>query len=225
MGNASIRQGATCLQASRDPSSFCPHPTPFCGVCCPASLPFAFQELLTPQSWWGGLSHLPLEPQKGAQGRDSARRFPPGGTGTQELSAGCEDGRGRASLLKPPGLLVQVGEAERRSIELPLGQNQASLQGPLVGEGRHCSGVCRRSLKIRSGSLQSLFTLSGNWSSQSTGGAPSSAAAWSRGKPSSQGQEEVGLSQEGLDGLTASPLGGDRPVTQQAAPRARMLQN
>ena len=136
MVNASIRRGATCLQASRGPSS-----TPLCGVCCPASLPFAFRELLTPQSWWGSLSHLPLEPQKGARGRDSARCFPPGGTGTQKLSAGCEDGRGRASLLKPPGLLVQVGEAERRSAELPLGQNPASLQGPLVGEGRHCSGV------------------------------------------------------------------------------------
>lgn len=78
---------------------------------------------------------------------------------------------------------------------------------------------------MRSGSLQSLFTLSGNWSSQSTQAPPSSAAPWSRVKPSSQGPEEVGLSQEGVDVLTASPLGGDRPVTQQATPRARLLQN
>ena len=59
--------------------------------------------------------------------------------------------------------------------------------------------------------------LSGNWSSQSTQ-APPSATGWSRGKPSSQGPEEVGLSQEGVSGLTTSPLSADRPVTQQATP-------
>lgn len=37
------------------------------------------------------------------------------------------------------GLLVQAGET-KRSAELPLGQNPASLKGPLMGEGRHCSG-------------------------------------------------------------------------------------
>lgn len=179
MGNASIRRGATCLQASRDPSSFCPHPTPFCGVCCPASLFFAFRELLTPQACWGGLSHLPLEPQKGARGRDSARCFPPGARG---LRSECRlrGWTGQTPPLKPPGPLVRVGEAER-SAELPLGQNPASLQGPLLGEGRHCSGAQRRSLKMRSVSLQSLFALSGNWSSQSTQAPPSAAAAWSLG--------------------------------------------
>ena len=86
--------------------------------------------------------------------------------------------------------------------------------GPLVGEGRGTSHEARRmSLKTGSGSLRSLFTLSGNWSSQRTRALPTSAAQSSWAATAPRGPGGVGLSQEAVGSVTASLLDGNTAVT------------
>ena len=85
----------------------------------------------------------PLSSPSGATERSPGLRLIqvlyPWGQGDSGAECRLRGWTGQGPLLKPMGLLVQAGEA-KRSAELPLGQNPASLQGPLMGEGRHCSG-------------------------------------------------------------------------------------